>query len=556
MTLKKRKIQRNKSMLKDIKNRIGNIYEKKWNIYILIIILLLQISMFISAGISKKGFFVDELWSYGLSNSYYNPHIYSRPVFTEDQYLSPEYFRDYLEVTGEDAFSYDSVMYNQENDAHPPLFYLVLHTISSVFMNRFSKWFGIVPNIFYFVATAIALYFLSCKLLKNKYMALVPEVIWGFSTQTVSYVILIRMYMLFAMFVVLNCLVHSDFLTEGKRWGWRRLLALFGVTLGGCLTQYYYYIFAFFLSAVTSLMMWRKKQWREFMKYAGVMFSGIIAAWVIFPGIVKTLQFGRGREAVGNLISGENYPVRLGAYWGNLQDKMFYGMNRYLIALAVLCVIVNAAVYAYMRVYKKNVKDSSSGLAAAMTVAVLLYMAIVIKIVPFITDRYYFALTPCFWLLVTYIVCRAARGLKYGGAAGLVACLALSLLTAAKGWSDHKVMYQYPSQETVMERLKEYEGASCIYITDGREYTATVNCLEFLNFSEVKLIDLAVKPLTDREINHQTPWLIVYVDDQLDQEEILSQVYEKTGYSRHELLGRGSGIGWEDMEEFYIYVFQ
>ena len=40
-------------------------------------------------------------------------------------------------------------------DVHPPLFYIVLHTICSCFSGSFSKWFGIIPNIFYYGITTI-----------------------------------------------------------------------------------------------------------------------------------------------------------------------------------------------------------------------------------------------------------------------------------------------------------------------------------------------------------------------------------------------------------------
>lgn len=41
------------------------------------VILLLQIVCMIYFGNAKQGYFVDELWSYGLANSYYHPHVYS-----------------------------------------------------------------------------------------------------------------------------------------------------------------------------------------------------------------------------------------------------------------------------------------------------------------------------------------------------------------------------------------------------------------------------------------------------------------------------------------------
>ena len=130
------------------------------------VILLLQIVCMIYFGNAKQGYFVDELWSYGLANSYYHPHVYSDDAL-EERWVSGEYFRDYLEVLPEQRFRYGSVVYNQTQDYHPPLFYMVLHTISSLFPNTFSKWYGIIPNIVYF---AVSMYLLFASVLGQSVM--------------------------------------------------------------------------------------------------------------------------------------------------------------------------------------------------------------------------------------------------------------------------------------------------------------------------------------------------------------------------------------------------
>lgn len=50
------------------------------------VILLLQIVCMIYFGNAKQGYFVDELWSYGLANSYYHPHVYSDDALEERWY--------------------------------------------------------------------------------------------------------------------------------------------------------------------------------------------------------------------------------------------------------------------------------------------------------------------------------------------------------------------------------------------------------------------------------------------------------------------------------------
>ena len=93
-------------------------------------ILVLQlVCMFFYAN-AKQGYFVDELWSYGLANSYYHPDVGWNGALQKG-WVTGNYFHDYLRVLPDQRFAYGSVIYNQVYDYHPPLFYMVLHTISS-----------------------------------------------------------------------------------------------------------------------------------------------------------------------------------------------------------------------------------------------------------------------------------------------------------------------------------------------------------------------------------------------------------------------------------------
>ena len=103
----------------------------------------------------------------GLANSYYHPYVYIEgPV--EEGWVPGEYFGDYVTADTEHRFDYGSVFYNQVHDTHPPLFYMVLHSISSFFPETFSKWYGLFPNIIYFSITSILVYLWCSKLSGGK----------------------------------------------------------------------------------------------------------------------------------------------------------------------------------------------------------------------------------------------------------------------------------------------------------------------------------------------------------------------------------------------------
>ena len=113
--------------------------------YVLFLIFMILISN------SKIGYNIDEMLSYGLSN-----HEYGLCVETLDEYTYEPavlaYQRYFTAVDGL-RFDYDMVWRNQASDVHPPLFYVILHTICSLRPNAFSKWHGLIINIIFQINT-------------------------------------------------------------------------------------------------------------------------------------------------------------------------------------------------------------------------------------------------------------------------------------------------------------------------------------------------------------------------------------------------------------------
>ena len=166
---------------------------------ITIIAICLVMLFFIS---QKEGYHPDEIFSYGSSNSNYENIFWSYREKTPMHLLIEEkifkdgnifdwigrikyYFVDHTEEkdafinakiseekmiwrTAEEAedyvkaknnrFNYMSVYYNQIQDVHPPLFYMIVHTVSSIFYNTFSKYLIFFINIPFFIGTCVLIY--------------------------------------------------------------------------------------------------------------------------------------------------------------------------------------------------------------------------------------------------------------------------------------------------------------------------------------------------------------------------------------------------------------
>ena len=209
---------------------------KKWfsqNRWFLLTVFFLCILMFYFIN-QKQGFHEDEIFSYGSSNyrydNVYRPYGYaeaSQDVFYNqvwnsknkitniknyffhydtlktDETLSKEIpiFRQkedaltYLTIGKGDVLNYFSVYYNQARDVHPPLFYFLVHFVSTIFYGQFSKYIIFTINLVFFVGTLWIIKKIMEKLYIKK-MAIPTMILYGASMGCISTVMFQRMYMM------------------------------------------------------------------------------------------------------------------------------------------------------------------------------------------------------------------------------------------------------------------------------------------------------------------------------------------------------------------------
>ena len=171
-------------------------------------------------GTQTTGWHSDEIWSYGLANSYYDPYIYMTPeqdyYKNVDEWITGDTFRDYLTVDENHRFAYGSVTYNMKHDMHPPLFFWLLHTICSFFPGQFSRWYGYSINFVAFIFIQIYLYLLAKKLLKDDLAALVVVFLFGFSNMALNNILFVRQYSLVTLFGLMMMYYHVKLLESVK----------------------------------------------------------------------------------------------------------------------------------------------------------------------------------------------------------------------------------------------------------------------------------------------------------------------------------------------------
>lgn len=285
-------------------------------IAIFAVIVFLQMCVLVYCfAVKKKDYHSDELFSYGLANSYYQPFISSgdhagTELINNNEWLSGEIINDYLSVQKEHRFAYDSVYYNNSKDVHPPFYYMVLHTICSFFPEIFTKWFGFGLNLVLFFLSQVLIYQIVSKITKSSALALAAVLLYGFNQGGIDTYIFIRMYAMCAFFLLLCLYLHVRlYYEEEKKSKLVILLAL--TTFFGGLTHYYYLIAAGVISACFCVWYLTKKQYRFLMLYAIIMLAAAGMVIAAYPFVLtQLLRFEGNHDIASNSYGGFGFEWR------------------------------------------------------------------------------------------------------------------------------------------------------------------------------------------------------------------------------------------------------
>lgn len=493
----------------------------------LIGILALAICLLVAfrTGQDKLGYHVDEYYSYGLANSYYKP-------FPDDynQWLSPDYYADYLTTSEEDRFSYGSVYYKQTQDVHPPFYYMVLHTVSSFFPGSFSKWLGLGLNLVVYALILLVLYFFLRELLANRWLALAFATFYGLSLGGLSSFVYIRMYLLLALIQVVFAYVAYKYLKTPSR---KFLLAAMATTLLGGLTQYYYYIFAGILTAVLFVLLCLQKEVKAASRFALGQALSVLACIAIFPSTINhLLNSGRGNEVVGNLF-GTQQVDQLRAFYDLIMDQLFAGYGKALLAFAILAFLVLC--------WQRKALDSFLLLALPTVLGV----ALIALVSPYPSARYIFAFYPliiaCAGLLYQQVLA-PIPDFDWAKLALLV-CF-LGGLTYM-GHREYEVDYLYPESADFMHIVKANNQSPVIVIPQASEPQRIVwHTEELIQFPAIYPIEARqgdyrekIQQMTHGPVEDEVT-LLIHRDVLNQHPEVLKALYDKFGFSENTWLGR------------------
>ena len=514
-----------------------------------VLVLLLITGLCLHFSLQKSGMFIDEIYTYGLSNSEYTPFvtdIYDGEMV--DETLTQEQFRDYLTVQEGEQFHFGSVYYNQTQDVHPPLHYWLIHLISSFVPNSYSKWIGLSINYAFLMATLWVLFCLTDKLFDSKKLAGFTAAIYGLNTLALSTMLMIRMYMVLTFFTVLLAYLIADML-RGKTSVWMYVLIVLTIFLG-LMTQYYYVFYAFFVCAAYDIYLIIKKQYRIFWAFSISALAGVALLLIVYPACLQHLfadKLVSGGSMIDSIKNPSDWPRRFSTYLYSLNYEA-----RWMIRAGKVAVVMALLRFLWSGIKKQKLDWNFSDSLVLIIPAFFAFVLVTIAS-PVIPLRYIYNLIPIFALAVAFLLSLALRGLdikwlQYGEEIAAIAVIAIMAATAIQVQPD----FLYPEQKSMNALASKYGDSPCVYFDDNYVAPITNDMLQLIQYKDVFVTnDASSEKLHTYLANHsENEYVVVYIDNgtseiwssRYDENEVLQSFEAATGYENAQELYEGAWL--------------
>ena len=269
---------------------------------------------------AKRGYYVDEVWSYGYANSHYARVLSdTRGGDLSGATLTRQDLLDYVSVGEGERLDAGSVLHNQAGDLHPPLFGLALNAASSLAPGTWSKWAGLGLNLACHAVALLALWALLRELGCSCAASACGVALWGLSRAGLSDVLYIRMYEMLTALTLLLALELAALMRGGASGGARRLLppAVGATVLLGLMTQYYFAVYALLACLAAGTHLLRRRRLGEAAALAACAWAGVGLFLLAWPPALSHLGAGggspvaSGEGALASLLDVSGWPRSL-----------------------------------------------------------------------------------------------------------------------------------------------------------------------------------------------------------------------------------------------------
>ncbi len=432
----------------------------------------------------KAEYFVDEIFTYGKANYKTPASVQTKegagvvyiPIEDGKIYIpGGKPLMDYVVVQPDNRFHYANVWKNEARAVHPPFHSALVHTVSSFFPGKFSRWFAGVINIVFAVLTLLTLRKLSRCYVHDERMVNIISLAFIFSGGILSAITFLRMYIMSMFWITL---MTYFFVRESKEQTGENefFFRVFAVTIAGALTHYYCILYAVLISITYGVWLLFGKKYRYIYKFSFAMAASGILSYVIFPAMIKHIFYGpRGREVIGNAATVSDFFSRLRFFLHIINEQLFGNWAIILIFgfLIMFFFFINRCFHSELKakiIISNLLHSIGQNILTGyllLFVPTVLFFVIVSKISVYRTDRYMFPiyaniiLLACLLLISILSRFTVSQTSKIG-----LLCITLGIITI-KSWFTVGWPYLFLDSKPYLERVAKHAGVDNICLHTG-----------------------------------------------------------------------------------------
>lgn len=555
-------------MLEKLKSKTG------YNVLTILVLIIVTIFMFYWIG-QKEGFHEDEIFSYGSSNykwdnvfqaaaksDFFNRTI-EKYIITDDfgetlenikyyvfhqdefgelageiqrndkpEWKTPEMAKEYATIGEGDVFNYLSVYYNQVRDVHPPLFYMLVHLVSSIAYGVFSKYIIFAINLVFMLLTCYTIRKIFI-LFDKKYLGLIAMLFYGLSMGVASTAVFLRMYAMLSffclMYLYLNLRILKNNLEITKKDKWK----LFFTVLLGFLTQYYFCVFAILIFVLMCIRMIYKKEYKTLRRYIVIHVVTAIVGLILFPAAIKHIFFsyrGVGGDDNGiSLMEGLQFYLKILGEGFSINNILMFVLVAFGIIGIVTAIII-----------KKSKKQKIEKLYQyiLLVVPTIIYFIFIAKMAPSVEAkyaiRYIMPILPEIAIIFVLGIYRIFKNKKIAYTLTICATLIITI----NGMFTNKPKYLYTGYNNYLKIAEEYKDLDFVYAVDNA-FTYLTSLPEFMIYNKSIIINMNFDKLdfltTDEELQSQDKFILT-IKRWMNVDDTLNQILEYTGFTNYEVL--------------------
>lgn len=472
--------------------------------------IIVSVGLAIYHGYYKEYFYEDEVLSYTNANSLDGAFF---SLEEGKEYNGKDLF-EHLYVLPENRYDWSNVIRNQREDAHPPIYGILLHAVSSVWSGHFSKWFGIGINVFCLAGVLLFLFLTVRELFpERRYYAAFVTFVFGAIRGIMILTVFIRMYMLLMLLSEIYVYWHIRTLKREKTQR-SDYLVLAMVAYLGAMTHYYFVVFAFYASLFYVMTIIRKKTRRELCLYFGTVVSVGLLYCVTW---MYNQLFGSFRmDAAGDTLSQNFSPQALSQkilqISSEINRELFGG--HFGLLLAVFVVFATILLFRDRNKFKEAL-DLNFNLKYLVALTISFYITASI-LTPYATARYLSLVYPYIVLLILLAVETVVNSVlktKVYGVLFLGCVMLLPEVVALKnGLFDI-------NRSIIDEKSTEYSRETCLFDVGIQPEE---NIFELRKFDDICVYGIDTIDSFDQI--SQSDRLVVYISDWVDKDEYIEAI--------------------------------